>query len=128
MTSYPEFNPVEYFTSRSFDQKFITLVMTALDPRKSKRTPTKRELREGKSQNRKGDDKDKNSGDSNIQDRINRLRMRFDEIQPKPEEQPPPKQKPSSISSKAKEEDRSDERAAEIKRRIDEMKSRLARS
>lgn len=38
----PDFNPAEYFTSRGYDQKFIMMVLTALETRKSKRTPTKR--------------------------------------------------------------------------------------
>ena len=51
MTSNPDFQPNEYFTSRGFDQKFIIMVLTALDPRKGKKTPTKREIREERSQN-----------------------------------------------------------------------------
>ena len=51
MVKNPDFQPNEYFTSRGFDQKFIVMVLTALDSRKGKRTPTKRQIREERSQN-----------------------------------------------------------------------------
>ena len=42
MTANPEFIPVEYFISRGYEQKFIVLVMNALENSRPKRTPTKR--------------------------------------------------------------------------------------
>ena len=50
-TLNPLFSPVEYFNSRGFDQRFIMMVMNAIQGRSVKRTPTKRELRDEKSQN-----------------------------------------------------------------------------
>lgn len=52
--------------------------------------------------------------------------MKFDEIQPKQDEKLTPKA--PVATSRARDDDRNEERAAEIKRRIDEMKNRLNRS
>ena len=62
MANNSDFQPNEYFTSRGFDQKFIIMVLSALDSRKGKRTPTKREIREERSQNAR-----KNSTDNQQQ-------------------------------------------------------------
>lgn len=85
MSKNPDFVPQEYFVSRGFDQKFIMMVLTAVDPRKSKKTPTKREIREERSQNGRKPTAEQASSETNIQDRIQRLKMKFDENQSKPE-------------------------------------------
>ena len=106
------------------------MVLSGLDPRRLRRTPTKRELREAKSQNRRASKDKINNEGGNIQDRINRLRMKFDEIQPKADTNPTPTkyQGHSSSYHPPRDEERNEERTAEIKRRIDEMKNRLGRN
>ena len=81
MAVHGQFNPVEYFNSRGFDQRFIMMVMNSLEGRVVKRTPTKRELRDEKSQNSKR--ADRSADNTNIQEKIKKLKMRFEEVQPK---------------------------------------------
>ena len=56
--------------------------------------------------------------------------MKFDEIQPKADTNPTPTkyQGHSSSYHPPRDEERNEERTAEIKRRIDEMKNRLGRN
>ena len=81
MATNSQFNPVEYFNRRGFDQRFIMMVMNSIEGRVVKRTPTKRELRDEKSQNSKRGDK--STDNTNIQEKIKKLKMRFEEVQPK---------------------------------------------
>lgn len=75
------FSPVEYFNGRGFDQRFIMMVMNSLEGRALKRTPTKRQLRDEKSQNSRK--VERSSDNTNIQEKIKKLKMRFEEVQPK---------------------------------------------
>ena len=64
------------------------MVMNAIEGRSVKRTPTKRELRDEKSQNSRKDER--SADNTNIQDKIKKLKMRFEEVQPREEQQKQP--------------------------------------
>ena len=62
---HPEFNAEDYFTSLNYDRKFIQMVIGSLDGRRSIMRGSSREQEAPES----------------IQDRIKRLKERFQEIQ-----------------------------------------------
>ena len=66
---HPEFNAEDYFTSLNYDRKFIQMVIGSLDGRRSIMRGNSREQEAPES----------------IQDRIKRLKERFQEIQPEGE-------------------------------------------
>ena len=66
---HPEFNAEEYFSSLNYDRKFIQMVIGSLDGRRSMMRASSREQEAPES----------------IQDRIKRLKERFQEIQPEGE-------------------------------------------
>jgi hypothetical protein len=65
---HPEFNAEEYFTSLNYDRKFIQMVIGSLDGRRVNARASSREQQQ--------------EAPESIQDRIKRLKERFQEIQP----------------------------------------------
>ena len=108
-----DFNPAEYFNGLNYDQKFINMVMNAL--KSSTGTHVRHDSREDRSANRR-----ELSSDGNIKDQIKKLRMKFDEMQVKQEDQVEQHEAPAQNNDEG-----CQERAEEIRRKIDEMKNRM---
>lgn len=107
---HSEFNPLEYFTSLNYDHKFISMVISAIDGPKpqTRKTPLKDEKGEQTSEN--------------IQEKIKKLKQKFQELQPEPQES----QNSSMNRGRPAEEVQNEERAQEIRRRIEEMKNKMS--
>lgn len=65
--NHPNFSPYEYFTSLNYDQKFIAMVIKTLDGIQNQRlTPSKIKEEAG----------------TNIHDKIQQLKQRYENLQP----------------------------------------------
>ena len=85
------------------------MVMNAIEGRTIKRTPTKREIRDEKSQNSRKEER--SADNTNIQEKIKKLKMRFEEVQPRDEQQPKQPISANSSGRMQQAEDRGEERA-----------------
>ncbi len=111
IAQHPEFSPLEYFTSLNYDQKFISMVINAIDGLPSRKTPLK-------------DERPSEQNSENIQDKIKKLKQKFQELQP--ESAAETNNSSMNRGRAVQEEMQSEERAQEIRRRIEEMKNKMS--